>query len=90
MQPLLKCWTSSTLRTRLWFVNALNSVRQSSIFYKEDMRPILGNITTLTVESLNNPRTALCKTVIMASYELIKVYQDQMIDFIDPMLFQFL
>jgi hypothetical protein len=58
-----------------WIVvcKALNCVRQSSFFYKEAMRPILGNITTLTVKSLKNPRIALCKTVIMASSERTKI-----------------
>jgi hypothetical protein len=80
------------LDSKDWIVvcEALNHVRQLSIFHKEAMLPILGNVTTLTVKSLKNPRSALCKTAIMASSDLIKAYQDQMIDFIDPMLLQLL
>jgi len=78
------------LDSKDWIVvcRALNRVRQLSFFYKEAMHQILGNITPLTIMSLNNSRISLCKTVIMASSELIKVYQDQIIDFIDPMLLQ--
>lgn len=80
------------LDSKDWLVvcEALNHVRQLSIFHKEAMLPILGNVVLLTTKSLKNPRSALCKTAIMASSDLIKAYQDQMIDFIDPLLLQLL
>lgn len=80
------------LDSKDWIVvcEALNHVRQLSIFHKEAMLPMLGNVTTLIVKSLKNPRSALCKTAIMASSDLMKAYQDQMFDFIDPVLLQLL
>ncbi|GLJ28642.1 hypothetical protein SUGI_0564420 [Cryptomeria japonica] len=67
---------------------ALTHVRQLSIFHKEAMLPILANEITLIVKSVKNPRSALCKTAIMASSDLFKAYQDQMIDYLDPLLLQ--
>eukprot|EP01018_Ginkgo_biloba_P007287 Gb_22435 [translate_table: standard] len=86
----------NTLLDRLdskdWLVvcEALNHVRQLSIFHKEAMLQLLGNVVSLTVKSLKNPRSTVCKTAIMASSDLFKAYQDQMIEFVDPLLLQLL
>uniref|UniRef100_A0A0D6QUI9 TOG domain-containing protein n=1 Tax=Araucaria cunninghamii TaxID=56994 RepID=A0A0D6QUI9_ARACU len=74
----------------LMVCEALNHLRQLSIFHKEAILQILPNVVTLIVKSVKNPRSALCKTAIMASSDLFKAYQDQMMDFLDPLLLQLL
>ncbi|ERN05906.1 hypothetical protein AMTRI_Chr10g6380 [Amborella trichopoda] len=69
---------------------ALNHVRQLSIFHKETMVPMLGNVVSLTVKSLKNPRSAVCKTAIMTSADIFKVYKDGIIDSFEPLLMQLL
>eukprot|EP00252_Welwitschia_mirabilis_P019260 TRINITY_DN4406_c0_g2_i1.p1 TRINITY_DN4406_c0_g2~~TRINITY_DN4406_c0_g2_i1.p1 ORF type:complete len:281 (+),score=53.60 TRINITY_DN4406_c0_g2_i1:89-844(+) len=86
----------TTLLERLdskdWVVacEALTNVRQLSNFHKETLSGLLGDVITLTIKSIKNPRSALCKTAIMTSADLLKGYQDQMIDFLDPLLLQLL
>ncbi|KAJ8630435.1 hypothetical protein MRB53_023758 [Persea americana] len=86
----------STLLARLdakdWVLvcEALNHVRQLSIFHKEAMLEMLGNVVTLIVKSLKSPRSAVCKTAIMTSADILKVYSDHIIDSLDPMLVQLL
>ncbi|KAG6543528.1 hypothetical protein Mapa_015022 [Marchantia paleacea] len=85
-----------TLLTRLdskeWLtvLDGLNHVRQLALFHSSPMRHILNNVVTLVVKALKNPRSALCKTAIMASVDLLKAYQDDMLDVLDPMLLQLL
>ncbi|KAL3526038.1 hypothetical protein ACH5RR_014410 [Cinchona calisaya] len=69
---------------------SLNNVRRVSIFHKEVMLDILGNLITLIVKSLKNPRSAVCKTAIMTSSDIFKAYGDNIIDSLDPMLVQLL
>ncbi|XP_010033265.2 uncharacterized protein LOC104422595 [Eucalyptus grandis] len=68
----------------------LNNVRRLSIFHKEAMLEMVGNVITLLVKSLKNPRSALCKTAIMTSADMFHAYNDQLIDFLDPLLVQLL
>ncbi|KAG9448713.1 hypothetical protein H6P81_008678 [Aristolochia fimbriata] len=68
----------------------LNNVRRLSIFHKEAMLETLGNIMPLVVKSLKCPRSAVCKTAIMASADIFKVYSDHIIDSFDPLLVQLL
>ncbi|XP_057983190.1 uncharacterized protein LOC131168037 [Malania oleifera] len=69
---------------------ALNNVRRLSIFHKEAIRDMLGDVILLIVKSLKNPRSAVCKTAIMTSADLFNAYSDHIIDFLDPMLVQLL
>ncbi|XP_077237758.1 uncharacterized protein LOC143879307 isoform X2 [Tasmannia lanceolata] len=69
---------------------ALNHVRQLSIFHKETMLEILENVISLIAKSLKNPRSAVCKTAIMTSADIFKVYSDHIIDSLDPLLVQLL
>ncbi|KAL3526432.1 hypothetical protein ACH5RR_011088 [Cinchona calisaya] len=69
---------------------ALNNVRRLSIFHKEVMFEILGNVVSLIVKSLKNPRSAVCKTAIMTSSDTFKAYGDDIIELLDPMLVQLL
>uniref|UniRef100_A0A5B7A530 TOG domain-containing protein n=1 Tax=Davidia involucrata TaxID=16924 RepID=A0A5B7A530_DAVIN len=68
----------------------LNNVRRLSIFHKEAMLEMLGNVISLIVKSLKNPRSAVCKTAIMTSADIFSAYSDNIIDSLDPLLVQLL
>lgn len=44
------------------------------------------DVISLTVKSLKNPRSAVCKTAIMTAADLFKSYKDEIIDLLDPMV----
>lgn len=69
---------------------SLNNVRRLSIFHKDAMFDKLGNIITLVVKSLKNPRSAVCKTAIMTSEDIFNAYGDHIMDLFDPLLAQLL
>ncbi|KAL2528882.1 ARM repeat superfamily protein [Forsythia ovata] len=69
---------------------ALNNVRRLSIFHKEVVLGILGDVISLIVKSLKNPRSAVCKTAIMTCADIFKAYTDDIIDMLDPLLVQLL
>ncbi|NP_001353649.1 HEAT repeat-conatining protein isoform X1 [Solanum lycopersicum] len=69
---------------------ALNDVRRLSLFHKEAMVDMLRNVISLVVKSLKNPRSAVCKTAIMASADIFKAYCDTIVDLMDPLLVQLL
>ncbi|KAE9620105.1 hypothetical protein Lal_00040432 [Lupinus albus] len=80
------------LDSKNWIVvcDALNNVRCLSLFHKEAMLDMLGDIITLVAKSLKNPRSALCKTAIMTSADIFCAYNDLIIDSLDPLLVQLL
>ncbi|XP_043707719.1 uncharacterized protein LOC122657035 [Telopea speciosissima] len=69
---------------------ALNNVRRLSIFHEEAMLEMLGNVISLIVKSLKNPRSAVCKTAIMTSEDIFNAYSDHIIDSLEPLLVQLL
>lgn len=69
---------------------ALNNVRQFSIYHKQKLLEIFGAVIRLIVKSLKCPRSAVCKTALMASADIFKAYNDIIIDSIDPLLVQLL
>lgn len=40
----------------------------------------------LLVKTLKNPRSAVCKTGIMTSADILHAYNDQLINFLDPLV----
>ncbi|KAM1009444.1 hypothetical protein ACFX13_045742 [Malus domestica] len=80
------------LESKDWVLvcEALNNVRRFSIFHKEAMLDMLGDVILLVVKSLKNPRSAVCKTAIMTSADIFNAYTDLVIDSLDPMLTQLL
>ncbi|XP_068303684.1 uncharacterized protein [Pyrus communis] len=80
------------LESKDWVLvcEALNNVRRFSIFHKEAMLDMLGDVILLVVKSLKNPRSAVCKTAIMTSADIFNAYNDDVIDSLDPMLTQLL
>lgn len=69
---------------------ALNNVRQLSVYHKNKLIDLLGDLIPKIVKSLKNPRSAVCKTAIMTCGDIFKVYNDSMIDLLDPPLAQLL
>ncbi|KAJ9135294.1 hypothetical protein P3X46_032497 [Hevea brasiliensis] len=69
---------------------SLNNVRRLSIFHKEALLDMLGDVIPLIVKSLKNPRSAVCKTAIMTSADMFSAYNDHLIDSLDPLLVQLL
>ncbi|XP_062151349.1 uncharacterized protein LOC133859820 [Alnus glutinosa] len=80
------------LESKDWILvcDALNNVRRLSIFHKEAMLDMLGDVISLVVKSLKNPRSAVCKTAIMTSADIFSAYNDHIIDSLDPLLVQLL
>ncbi|XP_047310883.1 uncharacterized protein LOC124914388 [Impatiens glandulifera] len=80
------------LGSKDWIVvcEALNDVRRLSIYHKETLAGMLQEVIPMIVKSLKNPRSAVCKTAVMTSADIFTVYNDQMIDELDPMLVQLL
>ncbi|XP_011085815.1 uncharacterized protein LOC105167705 [Sesamum indicum] len=70
--------------------DALNNLRRLSIFHREDIVSMLTDMISLVVKSLKNPRSAVCKTAIMASADIFRAYNDDIIDSLDPLLVQLL
>ncbi|KAG1363534.1 hypothetical protein COCNU_11G003610 [Cocos nucifera] len=64
---------------------ALNNVRQLSMYHKEKLLDMLGVVIPLIVKSLKSPRSAVCKTAIMTSADIFKVYSDSVVDSFDPL-----
>ncbi|XP_047177612.1 uncharacterized protein LOC124844677 isoform X1 [Vigna umbellata] len=70
--------------------DTLNNVRRLSIFHKEAMLDMLGDVITSIAKSLKSPRSAVCKTAIMTSADIFSTYNDLIIDSLDPLLVQLL
>lgn len=82
----------SELNSKDWVsvCDALNNLRRFCLFHKEDIVSILNDVISMVVKSLKNPRSAVCKTAIMTSVDIFKVYKDGIIDSLDPLLVQLL
>ncbi|KAG6659461.1 hypothetical protein I3843_03G033400 [Carya illinoinensis] len=82
----------ASLDSKNWVMvcEALNNVRRLSIFHKEAMLDMLGDVIVLVAKSLKNPRSAVCKTAVMTSADIFSAYNDNLIDSLDPLLTQLL
>ncbi|XP_023521721.1 uncharacterized protein LOC111789607 [Cucurbita pepo subsp. pepo] len=69
---------------------ALNNTRRIAIYHREDMLDMLGDVISLLVKSMKNPRSAVCKTALMTSADIFSAYNDKLIESLDPMLLQLL
>ncbi|KAI4346996.1 hypothetical protein L6164_007850 [Bauhinia variegata] len=78
--------------TKDWVLvcDALNNVRRLSIFHKEAILDMLGDVIAFVTKSLKSPRSAVCKTAIMTSADIFSAYNDLIIDSLDPLLVQLL
>ncbi|XP_042422339.1 uncharacterized protein LOC122010038 [Zingiber officinale] len=53
---------------------ALNDLRRMALHHSSLLLPILGNATTIIVKAMKSPRSALCKTSIMASADIFQSF----------------
>ncbi|KAJ7537580.1 hypothetical protein O6H91_11G012400 [Diphasiastrum complanatum] len=74
----------------LTVLEALNHVRRLSVFNASEMVDMLNAVVSLVIKAMKNPRSALCKTAIMTSADLLKSYPDKLLEILDPLLLQLL
>ncbi|CAD5195469.1 unnamed protein product [Musa acuminata subsp. malaccensis] len=53
---------------------ALNDLRRMALHHSSLLVPILGNVTEVIVRAMKSPRSALCKTSIMASADIFHCF----------------
>ncbi|CAN1298458.1 TOG array regulator of axonemal microtubules protein 1 [Linum perenne] len=59
---------------------SLNMARRFAIFHSDLLLPNLEKTMTVLVKAMKNPRSALCKTSIMASSDIVSAYGDKLLD----------
>jgi hypothetical protein len=59
---------------------SLNDVRRFALFNSSLLLPILDKILLVVVKSMKNPRSALCKTSIMAASDIFNAFGDKLFD----------
>ncbi|KAI3703629.1 hypothetical protein L1987_73821 [Smallanthus sonchifolius] len=60
--------------------DSLNDVRRMALYHSELLLPILEKVMMVLVKSMKNPRSALCKTSIMAGSDLFKSFGDKLLE----------
>ncbi|MCO5614468.1 hypothetical protein L7F22_068751 [Adiantum nelumboides] len=69
---------------------AINITRQLAIYHPAALLPLLEQTVPLLVKAMKNPRSALCKTAIMASADLFKSYPVNILAMLEELLLQLL
>ncbi|KAL8158027.1 hypothetical protein AgCh_002657 [Apium graveolens] len=74
---------------------SLNDARRFALFHSDLLFPISDKVMLVQVKAMKNPRSALCKTAIMAASDIFKSYGDKLLDdtssdALDQMLLQLL
>ncbi|KAI6693049.1 hypothetical protein NL676_020759 [Syzygium grande] len=74
---------------------SLNNARRFALYNSDLMLPLLEKVMLVLVKAMKNPRSALCKTSIMAASDVFKAYGDKLLDAanssaLDQMLLQLL
>ncbi|XP_057433916.1 uncharacterized protein LOC130726630 [Lotus japonicus] len=59
---------------------ALNDVRRFALYHSAVLFPILGKIMLVVTKTMKNPRSALCKTSIMAASDVFNAFGDKLLD----------
>ncbi|CAJ1963400.1 unnamed protein product [Sphenostylis stenocarpa] len=59
---------------------SLNNARRFALFHSSLLIPILGKIVLVVAKTMRNPRSALCKTAIMAAADIFNAYGDKLLD----------
>ncbi|KAI3505649.1 hypothetical protein L1887_27785 [Cichorium endivia] len=75
--------------------DSLNDVRKMALHHSTLLLPILEKVVLVLVKAMKNPRSALCKTSIMAASDVFKSYGDKLLesttcDAVDHMILQLL
>ncbi|KAK4776306.1 hypothetical protein SAY86_004994 [Trapa natans] len=76
------------LESKDWHLvcDTLNNIRRLALFRKEVMLNMVEDVITLLVKALKNPRSAVCKTGIMTSADIFFACNDELINFLDPLV----
>ncbi|KAI5078203.1 hypothetical protein GOP47_0005874 [Adiantum capillus-veneris] len=69
---------------------AINIMRQLAIYHSAALMPLLEQAVPLLIKAMKNPRSALCKTAIMASADLLKSYPVDILAMLEQLLLQLL
>ncbi|KAK9992271.1 hypothetical protein SO802_027256 [Lithocarpus litseifolius] len=59
---------------------SLNDVRRFALYHSTLLLPLLVKVVLVLVKAMKNPRSALCKTSIMASSDIFHAYGDKFLD----------
>uniref|UniRef100_A0A7N0UIJ1 TOG domain-containing protein n=1 Tax=Kalanchoe fedtschenkoi TaxID=63787 RepID=A0A7N0UIJ1_KALFE len=59
--------------------DSLNDLRRLAIHHSPHLLPVLENVIVVTVKAMKNPRSALCKTSIMAASDIFTAFGDTML-----------
>ncbi|GAA0140842.1 non-motor microtubule binding protein [Lithospermum erythrorhizon] len=73
------------LESKDWLVvcESLNDVRRFALFHFSILQPLLEKVLMVIVKAMKNPRSALCKTSIMASSDIFKAAGDILLELPD-------
>ncbi|GAB4851288.1 hypothetical protein Ancab_030584 [Ancistrocladus abbreviatus] len=85
------------LESKNWtkLCDSLNDTRRFALYHSTLLIPVLEMVVLVLVKAIKNPRSALCKTSIMASSDLFNSYGDRLLestasDAFDQLLLQLL
>ncbi|XP_012573422.2 uncharacterized protein [Cicer arietinum] len=59
---------------------SLNDVRRFALYHSSLLLPILDKIVLVVAKTMKNPRSALCKTSIMAASDIFNAFGDKLFD----------
>ncbi|KAL2530590.1 ARM repeat superfamily protein [Forsythia ovata] len=59
---------------------SLNDLRRFALFHPTLLLPILEKVMLVIVKAIKNPRSALCKTSIMASSDIFQAFGEKLLD----------
>ncbi|KAJ7955101.1 ARM repeat superfamily protein [Quillaja saponaria] len=59
---------------------SLNNARRFALFHSSLLLPVLDKIMLVLVKAMKNPRSALCKTSIMASSDIFNAFGDKLLE----------
>ncbi|CAK7333201.1 unnamed protein product [Dovyalis caffra] len=59
---------------------SLNNARRFALYHSALLLPVLEKVMLVVVKAMKNPRSALCKTSIMASSDIFNAFGDQLSD----------
>ncbi|KAJ6722086.1 ARM REPEAT SUPERFAMILY PROTEIN [Salix viminalis] len=62
---------------------SLNNARRFALYHSSLLLPLLEKVMLVVVKAMKNPRSALCKTAIMASSDIFNAFGDQLLDSTD-------
>ncbi|XP_016485487.1 uncharacterized protein LOC107805902 [Nicotiana tabacum] len=60
--------------------HSLNDTRRFVLFHSALLLPILDKVMLVIVKAMKNPRSALCKTSVMASADIFKAFGDKLFE----------